>query len=194
MPLTNAARGALRKAAEQSQHGPRYGEGECMMRTHDLYGAPAIGDFDGNGRASAVDGWKYAKHKHPFDGDYAKVPRGVPFWWSGGSEGDGHVVACLGGGECWSTDIKRTGFYDRVPLALIHEQWGLTPLGWTEDIDGVTAWTPPAPKPHQPGPNVVAGDKAAAAGQRYAKRHHQTKRAGLWAQLRAIFKKLGARP
>lgn len=141
---------AISRATYQSAHGPRYGTGQCMMRTRALFGAPAIGDYDGDGSADAEDGWKFAKFKHPFDGDYNAVPRGVPFWWGGGSHDNGHVVVTLGSGRCMSTDIERDGYYDNVPLALIAQRWGLRPLGWTEDIDGVRAWSPPPPPPISP--------------------------------------------
>ena len=138
---------AIARAQYQSAHGPQYGKGQCMQRTRELFGAPAIGDYDGDGDADAEDGWKFAKFKHPFDGNYSAVPRGVPFWWSGGSNDNGHVAPTEGGGRCMSTDIVRTGYYDDVPLALIAQKWGLRPLGWTEDIDGVRVWTPPALPP-----------------------------------------------
>jgi len=138
---------AIARAQFQSVHGPQFGKGECMMRTRMLYDAPAVGDFDGDGSPDAEDGWKFAQFKHPFDGHYDAVPRGVPFWWSGGSNDNGHVAPTAGSGTCWSTDIKRTGFYDFVTLATIHEKWGLIPLGWSEDIAGVRVWSPPALPP-----------------------------------------------
>jgi len=138
---------AIARAAFQSAHGPPFGKGECMLRTRLLYDAPAIGDYDKDGSADAEDGWKFAKFKHPFDGNYDAVPRGVPFWWGAGSRDNGHVAPATGNAACWSTDIKRTGFYDFVMLSAIHEKWGLIPLGWTEDIDGVRVWTPPVLPP-----------------------------------------------
>lgn len=138
---------AIARARHQSAHGPQYGKGQCMMRTRQLYDAPAIGDYDGDGSPDAEDGWKFAKFKHPFNGDYSSVPRGVPFWWSGGSNDNGHVAPTEGGSRCMSTDIIRTGYYDDVPLALIAQKWGLKPLGWTEDIDDIRVWTPPVLPP-----------------------------------------------
>lgn len=143
--MTTIGEQAIARAKYQSAHGPRYGVNQCMMRTRMLFDAPAIGDYDGDGSPDAEDGWKFAKFKHPFNGDYAAVPRGVPFWWSGGSNDNGHVAPTEGASYCMSTDILRGGYYDHVPLSLIAKKWGLTPLGWTEDIDGVRVWTPPAP-------------------------------------------------
>ena len=61
-----------------------------------------------------------------------------PVFWEGGSASHGHIAISAGNGFCWSTDIRRTGFMDRVPIDEIHAKWGLTLLGWTEDINGVT--------------------------------------------------------
>ena len=127
---------AIARASFQSANGPQFGEGECMLRTRILFDAPAIGDFDADGSADAEDGWKFATFKHP-TADPVTIPRGVPVWWGGGSHDNGHVAISVGGGACWSTDIKRTGFYDLVMITRIGEQWGLPLLGWTEDIDGV---------------------------------------------------------
>lgn len=51
----------------------------------------------------------------------------------------------------------------------------------------------PKPAKKAPGPHVTAADKAAAKGERYAKKYHQAKRLSLWQQIRAALKKLGAR-
>lgn len=138
--------GAVKKAANQSANGPTYGIDQCMLRTRECFGAPAIGDFDHNGRASAYDGWEFAKKKHPTS-SFVGIPAGVPVWWKGGSHGDGHVAISAGNGKIWSTDILRTGRYDHVDGLLIQQKWGLTFLGWSEDINGVTVYTADEPKP-----------------------------------------------
>lgn len=137
---------ALERAAYQSAHGPRFpgendGAGQCLVRTRLLYDAPSVGDVDHSGRASAYDGWLASAGKHHTQ-DSKSFPKGSVAWWSGGSHGDGHVAPVIGGGECWSTDIRRSGYYDRVPIDLIHQKWGLTLLGWTENINGVQVWAP----------------------------------------------------
>jgi hypothetical protein len=65
-----------------------------------------------------------------------KVPRGYPVFWSGGSAGHGHIAIAAGDGACWSTDIRRPGYFDRVPIDEIRTAWGLTLLGWTTDLNG----------------------------------------------------------
>ena len=148
MNTTELRRRALVRAEAQSKSGPTFGKGECLMRTRKLYDAPAIGDFDGDRSADAEDGWKAAKHKHPTTTP-GGVPAGVPVWWGGGSSDHGHVAITAGGGMCWSTDIKREGRYDLVPIAEISRKWGLPLLGWTEDINGVRVYDPPATPPKE---------------------------------------------
>jgi hypothetical protein len=68
---------------------------------------------------------------------------------TGGSHGYGHIAISVGGGKCWSTDIQRPGYFDLVPVTRIHDAWGLTFVGWSEDVDGVRVITvlPPTPAP-----------------------------------------------
>ncbi len=134
---------ALERAADQSRNGPTFGKDECLMRVRGLYGAPAIGDFDGDGAADAEDGWKATKKRHTGTA-VTNIPAGVPLWWGGGTADHGHVAVSAGGGQCWSTDIKRTGRFDKVAITEINRKWGLPFLGWTEDINGVTVYTPPS--------------------------------------------------
>lgn len=70
-------------------------------------------------------------------------PAAVPIWWTNGRSG--HVAVSAGGGKCWSTDFKRTGHVDLVNIEDITRAWNQVFQGWTEDINGVTVWTEPAP-------------------------------------------------
>jgi hypothetical protein len=120
---------AAAKAKFQSEHGPVFGKGECLERVHDLYGIGPV-------FSTAAAAWAGAQHKHP-ETDPTKIPSGFPTFWLGGSEGDGHVAEAQPHAKCWSTDILRTGFFDLVDISLIHQKWGLTLVGWTEDLNGV---------------------------------------------------------
>ncbi len=149
---------ALERAAAQSKSGPTFGKDECLIRVRKLYGADAIGDFDGDGSADAEDGWKATKHRHPAPLQLDAIPAGVPLWWGGGSADHGHVAISAGRGMCWSTDIRRTGRFDLVPIAEITREWGLPFLGWTEDINGVRVYDPPPSTSKEkpvPAPNHV---------------------------------------
>lgn len=120
---------AIISARGQSQTGvPMLGEGQCLRYVQGAYGiAPRDPD--------AINAWRRAGMKHP-QIDPMKIPRGYPVFWSGGSSGHGHIAIAAGNGMCWSTDIKRVGFFDFVPIDLIRTQWNLTLLGWTEDLEG----------------------------------------------------------
>jgi hypothetical protein len=64
-------------------------------------------------------------------------------WWLGGSHGFGHVALSDGGGYVWSTDVLRPGKVDRVTAASITHNWGLSYVGWSEDINGERVYVPP---------------------------------------------------
>lgn len=129
-------------ARQESQAPSRDWTGWCAVFTRTAFGAPAIGDFDGDGAADAEDVWKAAKHKHPTSNP-ADIPRGVPVFWSGGSADNGHAAVSAGNGLMWSTDIKRAGQVDLVPIDDVRRKWGMKLLGWSEDINGVRVYTPP---------------------------------------------------
>jgi hypothetical protein len=154
--MTTLAQQAATRAAYQSAHGPQFGLGQCMMRNRLLVDAPAIGDYDGDGSADAEDGWKFAKRKHPTT-RVNDIPGGCFVWWGGGSRDNGHVAFAPveRPGYCWSTDIERAGYFDLVPIGLIAAKWGLSLLGWSEDIDGVTVYDPSARQPAQEDPNMA---------------------------------------
>lgn len=138
-----ASEAGIANAAKQSLDGPAYRFGMCKMAVRQQYSVPSDGSPD------AAAAWSRAKLRHPTS-DPDVIPRGVPVWWTGGSSGHGHVAISAGGGMCWSTDIRRTGYFDRVPIAHIREAWGLRLVGWSEDIDGVRVWSAPLPPPVEP--------------------------------------------
>lgn len=106
--------------------------GMCLREVRECFGV-------GPGASDAIGAWNAAEHKH-HETDPHKIPRGVPVFWAGGSAGHGHIAISTGFAKCWSTDIRRSGFFDRVPITEIHEKWGLTLLGWTEDLNGVRVY------------------------------------------------------
>lgn len=119
----------------------------CQEFTHDAFSVPS------DGTPTAAAAWSRAKFKHP-ETNPLNIPRGVPVFWVGGSAGDGHAAVSRGGGTVWGTDLVRDGQVDIYDIADVHARWGLTLVGWTEDIDGVRVWEPitapePAPKPAQ---------------------------------------------
>lgn len=86
---------------------------------------------------SAIDAWNGAKYKHVT----GTPPKGVPVFWRTSSFG--HIALSDGNGFCYSTDIRRTGKVDRVAITEIHQRWGATYLGWSEDLNGVRVYNVP---------------------------------------------------
>ena len=129
-------------ARKEHENRSRDWTGWCAVFTRSAFGQPAIGDYDGDGAADAEDMWKAAKHKHP-ETNPARIPRAVPIFWAGGAGDHGHAAISVGNSLMWSTDLKRTGYVDLVPIDDVRRKWGLTLLGWTEDLNGVRVYTPP---------------------------------------------------
>jgi hypothetical protein len=121
---------AIARARTESRRGPLLEVGMCLENVRDCYDI-------GPGAPTAIAAWERAAHKHPTSNP-ATIPRGYPIMWSGGSRGAGHIAIGAGHGWCWSTDIARPGRFDRVPVARVHTQWGLTLEGWTQDLNGVS--------------------------------------------------------
>lgn len=140
-------------AQAQHDHPSRDWTGYCLIFAHDAFGVGAK-------YPSATSAWEHAVHKHP-ETDPTKIPRGVPVFWTGGSHGYGHVAVSRGGGSCWTTDLIRPGKVDVARIADVHARWGLTLVGWTEDINGVRVYTPPkpAPSPVKPKPKPKPAPK-----------------------------------
>lgn len=136
--MTRTGDAALRWAKSQHDDGGREWHNICLIFVHDCFDVGAY-------YPSASRAWYGAAHKHPTT-DGNKVPRGVPYFWTGGSQGYGHIVISAGGGLCWSTDINVRGGVSLVRINDITRRWGQTPRGWTEDLNRVRVWKP-APMP-----------------------------------------------
>lgn len=128
---------ALAWAREQHQSGSTQWHGLCQKFVRSCYDVPAF-------FPSAAAAWQGAELKHR-ETDGTKVPRGVPFFWTGGSQGFGHVALSAGGGKCWSNDINVSGGISLVAINEITHRWRQTPQGWTADLNRVRVWAPPHP-------------------------------------------------
>lgn len=132
--MPNTPEQAIQKAAALKD-GPKFGAGLCLRMVRTCYGVPAQAP-------DATAAWVNAKLKHRTT-DPDTIPRGAPIFWTGGSQGHGHIAIATGNGHCWSTDILRPGYFDHVPIDLIRTKWGLPLVGWTEDLNSVRVWTKP---------------------------------------------------
>lgn len=112
---------------------PTSSPGMCLREVRECFGV-------GPGAEDAAEAWASAQKKHRTTSP-GKFPRAVPVFWTGGSHGHGHIALASGyDGMCWSTDIRRPGWFDHVPIEEIHNKWGLTLVGWSEDLNGVQVY------------------------------------------------------
>lgn len=132
--MTDRGELAISEAREEHDEGITFGTGLCLQRVRLCYHVDAK-------YPDAASAWRNATHRHP-ETKPSAFPRGVPVFWTGGSSRHGHIAIATGDGECWSTDILRGGHWDKVPIGLIHQRWGLTLVGWTEDLNGARVYDP----------------------------------------------------
>jgi hypothetical protein len=120
---------ALRFIANISKNGPAFKKNQCKMRTRMAYNVASRSD-------DATEAFHETKHRLKVAPE--KAPRGALAWWTGGSEGHGHVAVLDGKGGAWSTDIKRSGQWDHVKFDVIGKTFTkLKFAGVSLDIDGV---------------------------------------------------------
>lgn len=83
----------------------------------------------------AISAWNAAEHRHP--GEIG--PAGAPMFWSGGSEGHGHIDLSMGPRVERTTDAPGSGQVSSVPHGWIDANWSSQNyMGWTEDLNGIT--------------------------------------------------------
>jgi len=128
--------------------------GYCLQFVRECF---AVGSYYG----SAIDAWNGAQRKHPGD---RNPPMAVPLYFKTPSKYD-HVVfgGDPGGGEIITTfnaDVRRYTGPDAI--AQIERDFDGTYLGWAEDINRVTVWSPPAPPEDDVTPEEVYAQSAAA--------------------------------
>lgn len=148
----------------------------CQIVTRGYYGAPSVGDFDGDGASDAEDGWKAEplKGRHPGD---RHVPLGFPVSWGGGTSDHGHRAITVGWDDkrneplIRSTDSPSPGVTSTVPLSWIEENWHLSYLGWSETISGILI-----PKPEKPVTRVTEARQLLRQAKDLAKEKEQTRR------------------
>lgn len=131
--MVNSRRQAIANALAAT----RYPEGWCARWVRGLYGVGPAGDVDKDGDFDAVDSWRRATKRHRAAVDDVTPPAGVPVYWSGGSKGHGHIAITVDGwGAIESTDWPSAGVVGSTTIDELTRKWGLTYLGWSEDIHG----------------------------------------------------------
>lgn len=136
------------EAARNAEQSTTNIKGMCQQWTRQQFEADSVGDYDGDGRADAEDGWKSepAQFRHPGD---RNPPRGVPVSYGGGPNDDGHRAVSLGNGKIRSTDAGGAGRVATVDLSFPEREWGLPYLGWSDTISGQLIPKNPPPPPVQ---------------------------------------------
>lgn len=133
--------------------------GYCLRWVRLRYGVDGLYD-------DATEAWEKAEFKHPVRSG-AQVPRGAPIFWTGGSNGHGHIAIGTGNGNCWSTDAGGPTIAAKVNIDELGRRWSLLEIqGWTEDLNGVRVFDPrgvarsdgPAPKSRMAMKNLVVVD------------------------------------
>ena len=84
-----------------------------------------------SGSTSARSHWLAIPGRYKHAGD-SNVPAGGLAFFSGGSQGYGHVMISIGGGYFLSTDIHGSGTFTRTTIAEIKSKWGQTYSGWAQ--------------------------------------------------------------
>lgn len=82
----------------------------------------------------ATTAWQHAMHRHPGD---RNPPRGAMCYWTGGSNGYGHIAPALGGGKIRSSDAGGRGKPATVDLSWPEQHWGLPYAGWADNVNDV---------------------------------------------------------
>lgn len=102
--------------------------GQCLGWSREQADVPSLYD-------AASTAWEHASGRHPGDDT---PPAGAAVYWTGGSNGYGHVAISLGNGLVRSSDGAGQGVVGTVPLGRITEEWGLDYAGWASSINGYT--------------------------------------------------------
>lgn len=138
----------------------------------------------------AASAWFHSGPRHA-ENDPLRIPRGAVVYWLNGRHG--HVAISCGGGLCWTTDYRRTGFVDLAPIANLASWCGGTLVGWGESLNGYDVWPDPKkPKPDPPAWNLQDKRRLVASALKHAKENgaHQRRIDGLTKWLAHIDQKI----
>jgi hypothetical protein len=83
----------------------------------------------------AATAWRHASDKQRGD---RTPPAGAAVYWTGGSQGYGHIAISVGHGRVRSTDAGGEGRVATVPVGWPVRHWGLNYAGWSDSINGYT--------------------------------------------------------
>lgn len=102
--------------------------GYCLQWSRERAAIPSLYN-------DAADAWRATNDRHPGD---RNPPRGSMVYWTGGSNGYGHIAVSRGDGTVRSTDAGGAGKVATVSLGWVENNWGLPYAGWAWDVNEVT--------------------------------------------------------
>lgn len=133
-------RSALAYVTNVAANAAPFPVGLCKQRTRLAFAVPSDGSED------ATEAWSRTKHRVAVT---AQNWRPAILWWTGGSNGHGHVAFTdPEPGIIWTVDYPKPGYWNRVPKTDLERSWPkLRYAGASLDIDGVQVIEP---TPHFP--------------------------------------------
>ena len=127
--MTRTGQGAIDYARSRVGANQMPDSGLCLQFVRTCFDVPSY-------YYSADLAWAGAQRKHPGD---RNPPPAVPLWFATPSPYD-HVVFCCSSGEIistWDDDVR-----SYPSISAVEAAFDGTFLGWAEDINRVTIWTP----------------------------------------------------
>lgn len=100
--------------------------GRCLAWSREQAGIPS-------GYLDAATAWHHATGRRPGDAD---PPRGAAVYWTGGTNGYGHVAISIGNGTVRSSDAAGAGQVGTIRIEQLTREWGLQYAGWADTING----------------------------------------------------------
>lgn len=118
------------------------GVGYCLKNQRTAFGVGPL-------YMSAAESWGAAEVKRRV-ANGAACPRGVFAYWTGGSQGYGHIALSVGDGLCLTNDFAQAGYFSLAKIDDITARWGQTFVGWSPFVNDVRCWTPDREQPPPP--------------------------------------------
>ena len=135
------ANAAIAYAKGQSSKPSKNWNNLCLQFVRTCFGVAAK-------HPNAKKAWEATTKKHKTT-NASSIPAGVPVWFKTGTV-NWHVAISTGNGNCYSTDVGGRGKVGLITINGLCKAWGITLLGWSEDINGVTVYKAPAAPPKPP--------------------------------------------
>lgn len=140
-PIQTTVDAALTWAQREANRTPNNSQNWGGLCDHAVAVAYAVGHSitTASAEPTAVGHWSDIprNRKHPDD----RLPaKGALLFWSGGSQGAGHVAIYMGKRKIATNDIFGYGGYYIARVLSIHARWGLTYLGWADPVFPHLGW------------------------------------------------------